>query len=372
MGVTTSPADLPDSAATPSVASKPDFASSGSDTATQLASAAGSSASQSPPMPDPAQSSAPATPSPSPAPAKVSVVATMQVSEMTGPAAPASCGHNHRLFAWLCPFKSKDHQVLPSSQIYPLSYPTSYDSGLATPKAPGKHVHATSQSDSCEATTAAKKPCFLKTWLHTKAQGTLATPQSSPQTDVVTEMPAKKPCFLKTWLHTNAQASLEAPQASAQAECIATTAAPKKPCFLKQWFHHSASPTVMATPQVSPQSPVVETVAVKKPCFLKTFFHKFERGTSGCHCAGCLESGSHCCCESQRLCKFKHHTVTPTGQSTVTLPTYPASQAAATQTNGKTDVVRTSSSSAEADDVAEEGKLGSAAAADSLDKAPQG
>jgi hypothetical protein len=315
----------------PAAAPKLAAAAANGELTPRLASAAGSAV-QSPPLPaaELPQTSASA-------PAQAPAIAPAQATEVTAPTAAAGSGHKHRFLGWLCPLEQSNHPVLPSSQLPPVAYPTSYKSCSPSAQTKTKHAHASSQSDGCVESPAPKKPCFLKTWLHTPSQDFFEVPLVTPQSEVVNQPPA-----------------------------------PKKPCFLNRWLHHPATETAFASPQTSPQSSVVETVAVKKPCFLKNWFHKFDHGSAGCECAGCLDGGSHCCCESKRSCGFGHHSVVPSGQLTAPSPASPAAQAAAAQTDAKDNVVRASSGGPVADDVAEEGQLRSAASADRLDKASQG
>jgi hypothetical protein len=203
--------------------------------------------------------------------------------------------HNHLLFGWLCPFKKKPHSLLASSQLPAPAYPTSYESCKSPSGAKCELPMASSQAEGCAEAHSPKKPCFLKTWLHTSAQASLEEPAALPQIPPVTAAPA-----------------------------------PKKPCFLKTMFHHHDASDVTATPQASPQGSVVATSATKKACFLKVWMHKFDhQPNAGCTCAGCAEGGSHCCCVSQKGCGFNHFRVHATGQSAVPSAPTPAGQSAA-------------------------------------------
>ncbi len=218
------------------------------------------------PMPTPAPPAS-TTPAYAPSPAQTSQTAPAPLSVHAQAQRPlAASGQSpyasltqteqtqprHHLLSWLFHDEDDDRAPLPSSQLPPAAFPTTYTSP--------QNALATGQGTTCAPDGTCKppkKPCFLKVWIHDLKQGhgsdadcghggVCASAQGNA-TPCETTKPPKKPCFLKVWMHDlknggkcpGGDGCTQQVTASPQAPTVCETAAkaPKKPCFLKVWIH---------------------------------------------------------------------------------------------------------------------------------------
>jgi hypothetical protein len=181
----------------------------------------------------------------------------------------------------------------------------------------------------------AQLPAAVFPTTYSSPQGVLPTAQGNAAACETTNKPAKKPCFLKVWIHDwksghgwddgcghgGACASAQSNDAPCE-----TAKAPKKPCFLKVWIHDwkngkqcsHGDGCGQSGVTASPQSPAVcETTAKapKKPCFLKVWIHDWKNG-HGSGCDGC-QNGSGSCCQSGKCCGGGGSPVSASGQGSV-------------------------------------------------------
>ena len=87
------------------------------------------------------------------------------VYDSTMPAPVATSPHSRcSLHGRLCPLKH--HGPLPSSQLPPATFPTTYESCIPGPGHAKSSPHGCGSPCECTPPVKVKKPCFLKTWLH--------------------------------------------------------------------------------------------------------------------------------------------------------------------------------------------------------------